>query len=61
MAQEREVHEVALEMFYTPEGVKSGLRKVIIDNIPEELLVELESDDSGFDEVDPKDTLQSKW
>ena len=25
MAQEREVHEVGLEMFYTQEGVKSGL------------------------------------
>ena len=57
MAQEKQDHEIGLEMFYTQEGVKSGLRKVIIDNTPEEILVELEDDDSGFDEVDPKDMI----
>ena len=57
MAQEREVHKVALKMFYTQEGVKSGLRKAIINNTPEELLVELEDEDSSFDEVDPRDII----
>ena len=44
-------------MFYTQEGVKSGLRKAIIDNTPEELLAELEDEDSGFDEVEPRDVI----
>ena len=57
MAQERDDHEIELEMFYTQEGVKSGLRKVIIDNVPEEILVELADDDSGFDDVDPRDVI----
>ena len=57
MAQDCDDHEIGLEMFYTQEGVKSGLRKVIIDNVPEEILVELEDDDSGFDDVDPKDMI----
>ena len=57
MAQERDDHEIASEMFYTQEGVESGLRKVIIDNVPEEILVELADDDSGFDDVDPRDVI----
>ena len=57
MAQERDDHEIANEMFYTQEGVESGLRKVIIDNVPEEILVELADDDSGFDDVDPRDMI----
>ena len=43
--QEKQGHEIGLEMFCTQEGVKSGLQKAIIDNAPEELLVELEDDD----------------
>ena len=57
MAQEQEDHEVGLETFYTQEGVSNGLCKVIIDSAPEELLVELEDDETGFNEVDPKDMI----
>ena len=57
MAQERDDHEIANEMFYTQEGVQSGLRKAIIDNVPAEVLADSEDDESGFDDVDPKDMI----
>ena len=57
MAQEREDHGVALEIFHTQEGVTIGLRKVIIDSVPKELIVELEDEDTFFDEVEPRDLI----
>ena len=57
MSQEREDHEVGLETFNTQEGVTNGVRKAIIDSVPAQLLVELEDDETGFDEVDLKDMI----
>ena len=57
MAQEREDHEANLECFHTQEGVKIGLRKVIIDSVPKELIVELEDEDTFYDEVAPRDLI----
>ena len=57
MAQERTDHEVAVEAYRTQEGVTIGLRKAIIDSIPKELIVELEDDDTFFDEVLPLDLI----
>ena len=57
MSQEQEDHEVGLEAFNTQEGVSSGLCNTIIDSVPEQLLVELEDDKTGFDVVDPKDMI----
>ena len=57
MAQERENHRVALEIFHTQEGVKIGLRKVILNSVPKELVVELEDEDTFFDEVEPRDLI----
>ena len=52
MAQERENHGVSLEIFHTQEGVTIVLRKVILDSFPKELIVELEDENTFFDEVD---------
>ena len=57
MAQEREDHGVSLEIFHTQEGVTIGLRKVNIDSVPKELIVELEDEDTFFDEVAPRDLI----
>ena len=57
MAQEREDQKVALEAFYTQEGITSGLRKVIIDSVPKAVILELEDDDTFFDKVAPRDLI----
>ena len=57
MAQERKDHEANLEFFHTQEGATIGLRKVIIVSVPKELIVELEDEDTFFDEVAPRDII----
>ena len=52
MAQEQEDHGVSLKKFHTQEGVTIGLRKVIIDSAPKELIVVVEDEDTFFDEVE---------
>ena len=38
-------------------GATIGLRKVIIDSVPKELIVELEDEDTFYDEVAPLDLI----
>ena len=57
MAQEREDHKANLECFHTQEGVTIGLRKVIVDSVPKELIVELEDKDTFYNEVAPRDLI----
>jgi hypothetical protein len=57
MAQEQEDHGVSLKIFHTQEGVTIGLRMVIIDSVPKELTVEMEDEDTFFDEVKPQDLI----
>ena len=42
---------MAFKAFYTQEGVITGLRKVIIASVPNELIVELENKDTFFNKV----------
>ena len=44
-------------MFHTQEGVIIGLRKVIINSVPKELIIELKDEDIFFDKVTPRDLI----
>ena len=57
MAQEREDHEVALEIFHTQEAVTIRIRKVMIDSVTKDLIVELEDEDTSFSKVKLRDLI----
>ena len=54
IARIKEARTAALEAHNTQEGVRTGIRKKIIANVPARLLVALEDAESGLDEVDPR-------
>ena len=54
LARIKEEHSSALEAHNTQEGVRTGLRRQIIANVPRALLVALEDADSLLDEVEPR-------
>ena len=54
IARIKEARTAALEAHNTHEGVRTGIRKKIIANVPARLLVALEDAKSGLDEVDPR-------
>ena len=54
IARIKEDRTTALEAHNTQEGVRTGLRRKIIENVPRALLVALEDADSLLDEVDPR-------
>ena len=47
-----------LGSFYTQEDVKSGLRDLIIKNVPKQSIQDLEDKDHGFTKVTPLEILQ---
>ena len=54
IARVKDTRLANVETFNTQEGVRTGLRKAIIANVPAELLVVHEDPDSGLDEVEPR-------
>jgi len=50
----KETRATDLETHNTQEGVRAGLRKIIIANVPAKILVEHEDAESGLDEVEPR-------
>ena len=54
IARVKDTHVTDVERFNTQEGVRTGLRKTIIANVPPELLVIHEDPESGLDEVEPR-------
>ena len=57
MAQDCKDHEVALKAFHTQEGVTIGLGKVIFDSVPKAVILELEDNDTLFNEVASRDLI----
>ena len=57
VAQERKEHKAVLKCFHIQEGVTIGLRKVIIDGVPKELIVDLEDEDTFYDKVALRDLI----
>ena len=51
IARVKDTHVTDVERFNTQEGVRTGLRKTIIANVPPELLVIHKDPESGLDEV----------
>ena len=55
----REMRAADLETYNTQEGVRAGLRKIIVANVPTKILVEYEDAESGLDEVEPRTLLET--
>ena len=47
----------AIEILYTQEGCKEGLKKLIIKNVPANAIVELEEEELGFELVTPLELM----
>ena len=59
IAHVKEAHAMALETYNMQEGVRAGLRKIIIANVPVKLLVQHKDAESGLDEVEPRVLLET--
>jgi len=53
----KETHVADREQYYTQEGVNDALKYLILTNAPTEALVELEDDDTGFENVTPLELM----
>ena len=54
IARVKETRAADLETHNTQEGVRAGLRKIIVANVPAKILVQHEDAESGLDEVEPR-------
>ena len=59
IARVKETRATDLETYSTQKGVRAGLRKIIIVNVPAKILVELEDMESGLDKVEPWRLLET--
>lgn len=57
IALAKEEHVADREQYYTQEGVEDALKFLIITNVPEEALVEIQDDDTDFENVTPQDMM----
>ena len=57
IARVREAKAAKVETYNTQEGCRTGLRKLLIANVPADCFVELEDPDSGLNLVKPRDLL----
>ena len=53
----KEAHVADREQFYTQEGVEDALKFLILTNVPEEALVEIQDDDTEFENVTPREMM----
>ena len=54
----KETHVADREQYYTQEGVGDALKYLIQINVPEEALVELQDDDTDFENVTPQEMME---
>jgi hypothetical protein len=57
IAMAKDEHLADREQYYTQAGVKEALKYLIINNVPAELLVEIEDDDTEFENVTPLEMM----
>ncbi len=57
IALAKEDHAADREQFYTQEGVKDALKTLILTKVPAETLVEIEDDDTEFENVTPLEMM----
>lgn len=57
IALAKETHAADREQYYKQEGVNDALKFLILTNAPAEALMELEDDDTGFDNVTPLELM----
>ena len=57
LAQEKENHSVAAELFHTQEGVILTLRNAIITNVPEDTIMELKDPKYNYNNIHPRTLL----
>ena len=57
IAQAKEAHVADREQYYTQEGVEDALKFLITTNVPEEALVEIQDDDTDFENVAPREMM----
>ena len=53
----KETHVADREQYYTQEGVADALKFLILTNVPEEALVEIQDDDTDFENVTPREMM----
>ena len=54
----KEDHLADREQYYTQEGVIDALKYLILNNVPKETLVEIEDNDTGFENVTPLEMME---
>lgn len=54
----KENHVADREQYYTQEGVEDALKYLILTSVPEEALVELQDDDTDFENVTPQEMMK---
>ena len=59
IARIKETRTTDLETYHTQECVRAGLRKIIVANVPAKILVGHKNAESGLDEVEPCDLLET--
>ena len=57
IALAKETHAADREQYYTQEGVRDALKYLILTNVPPETLVEIEDDDTEFENVTPLEMM----
>ena len=57
IALAKEAHVSDWEQYYTQEGVEDAPKFLIITNVPEEALVEIQDDDTDFENVTPQEMM----
>lgn len=57
IALAKENHAADREQYYTQEGVRDALKYLILTNVPPETLVEIEDDDTEFENVSPLEMM----
>lgn len=55
--QRRTDHQADREQYYTQEGVINALKYLILNNIPKETLVEIEDNDTEFENITPLEMM----